>query len=140
MRTALPEAKPVDWKAAAKLDPDWRLFARSAGDDKGSIQALISAFDALKEVGIKPSVNIKLLYEGEEEQGSPHFAALVAQHLDLVRGDLLIMGDGPMHQSGKQEIQFRQPQDHRLQGRRSMGRWSPCTMATTAPGRPARRS
>jgi acetylornithine deacetylase/succinyl-diaminopimelate desuccinylase-like protein len=106
MRTALPEARPVDWKAAASLDPDWRLFARSAGDDKGSIQALISAFDALKAAGVKPSVNIKLLYEGEEEQGSPHFAALVAKHLELVRGDLLIMGDGPMHQSGKQEINF----------------------------------
>ena len=106
MRTALPEAKPVDWKAAATLDPDWRLFARSAGDDKGSIQALISAFDALKAAGVKPSVNIKLLYEGEEEQGSPHFAKLVAKNLETVRGDLLIMGDGPMHQSGKQEINF----------------------------------
>jgi len=107
MRTALPEAKPIDWKAATgPLDPDWRLFARSAGDDKGSIQALISAFDALKAAGIKPSVNIKLLYEGEEEQGSPHFARLVAKNLETVRGDLLIMGDGPMHQSGKQEINF----------------------------------
>jgi acetylornithine deacetylase/succinyl-diaminopimelate desuccinylase-like protein len=106
MRTALPEARPVDWKAAPALDPDWRLFARSAGDDKGSIQALISAFDALQASGIKPSVNIKLLYEGEEEQGSPHFAKLVAKNLETVRGDLLIMGDGPMHQSGKQEINF----------------------------------
>lgn len=106
MRTALPQARPVDWKGAAALDPEWRLFARSAGDDKGSIQALISAFDALKAAGIKPSVNIKLLYEGEEEQGSPHFAALVAKNLETVRGDLLIMGDGPMHQSGKQEIDF----------------------------------
>ena len=51
-------------------------------------------------------MNIKLLYEGEEEQGSPHFGALVAKHLEKVRGDLLIMGDGPMHQSGKQEIDF----------------------------------
>jgi acetylornithine deacetylase/succinyl-diaminopimelate desuccinylase-like protein len=107
MRTALPEAKPVDWQAApTPLNPDWRLFARSAGDDKGTIQAFISAFDALKAAGIKPSVNIKLLYEGEEEQGSPHFGALVAKHLEKVRGDLLIMGDGPMHQSGKQEINF----------------------------------
>ena len=107
MRTALPDAKPVDWKAATgPLNPDWRLFARSAGDDKGSIQALISAFDALKATGIKPSVNIKLLYEGEEEQGSPHFAKLVEKNLDLLRGDLIIMGDGPMHQSGRQEINF----------------------------------
>lgn len=107
MRTALPDAKPIDWKAAVgPLDPDWRLYGRSAGDDKGSIQALISAFDALKAKGIKPSVNIKLLYEGEEEQGSAHFAELVAQNLPLLQTDLLVMGDGPMHQSGKQMINF----------------------------------
>ena len=107
MRTALPEATPVDWQSTSgALDPEWRLFARSAGDDKASIQALLTAFDALKANGVKPSVNIKLLYEGEEEQGSPHFAKLVAAHLDLLRCDLLIMGDGPMHQSGRQMINF----------------------------------
>jgi acetylornithine deacetylase/succinyl-diaminopimelate desuccinylase-like protein len=107
MRTALPAAEPVDWKASTgPLNPDWRLYARSAGDDKGSIQALLSAFDALKASGIKPSVNIKLLYEGEEEQGSPHFARLVSQNLPLLKCDLLIMGDGPRHQSGRQQINF----------------------------------
>ncbi len=105
LRTAPPETKPVDPAAArAHLDPDWRIYGRSAGDDKGTIQALISAFDALKASGIKPSVNIKLLYEGEEEQGSPHFAEIVRQNRALLRSDLLIMGDGPMHQSGKQQI------------------------------------
>ena len=114
MRTALPEARPVDWQGATgPLDPDWRLFARSAGDDKGSIQALLSAFDALKAAGIKPSVNIKLLYEGEEEQGSPHFAKLVAKNLELLKGDLLIMGDGPMHQIGQAGGQLRQPRHRR---------------------------
>ena len=107
MRTALPDAKPVDWKAAkGPLDPDWRLYARGSGDDKASIQALISAFDALKASGVGPSVNIKLLYEGEEEQGSPHFAAIIAKNLDLLKADALIMGDGPMHQSGKQMVAF----------------------------------
>jgi acetylornithine deacetylase/succinyl-diaminopimelate desuccinylase-like protein len=106
MRTALPEAEVIDWQAARVLNPDWRLFARSAGDDKGSIQALLSAFDALKANHTRPSVNIKLLYEGEEEQGSPHFAKLVADNLGLLKCDLMIMGDGPMHQSGRQLINF----------------------------------
>jgi acetylornithine deacetylase/succinyl-diaminopimelate desuccinylase-like protein len=107
MRTALPEAKAVEWQnATGPLNPDWRLFARSTGDDKASIQAMFSALDALKAAHLKPSVNIKLLYEGEEEQGSAHFAALIAKNLDLLKGDLLIMGDGPMHQSGKQLVNF----------------------------------
>ena len=106
VRTALPEAKPVDWKAAPQLDPDWRVFARGSGDDKASIQALISAFDALSANHIKPSVNIKLLYEGEEEQGSPHFGEIVRHNLDLLKADALVMGDGPMHQSGKQMVGF----------------------------------
>jgi acetylornithine deacetylase/succinyl-diaminopimelate desuccinylase-like protein len=107
MRTAPPEARPVEWQhGTGALDPDWRLFARSAGDDKASIQAMLSALDALKATHIRPSVNLKLLYEGEEEQGSPHFAALVAKNLSLLKGDLLIMGDGPMHQSGKQMVNF----------------------------------
>jgi len=107
VRTALPEAKPVDWQhAQGALDPDWRLFARSTGDDKASIQAMLSALDALKAARIEPTVNIKLLYEGEEEQGSPHFAHLVAQNLALLHADLLVMGDGPMHQSGRQMVNF----------------------------------
>ncbi|HWE46748.1 MAG TPA: M20/M25/M40 family metallo-hydrolase [Caulobacteraceae bacterium] len=105
MRTAPPESKVVDWKSGA-IDPSWRLYARAAGDDKVSIQALISAFDGLKANHIKPSVNIKLLYEGEEEQGSPHFASLVGQNLALLKSDVLVMGDGPMHQSGKQMVNF----------------------------------
>ena len=105
LRTAPPQSAPVTPAAEARgLDPDWRLYGRSTGDDKVSIQALISAFDALKASGIKPTVNIKLLYEGEEEQGSPHFAKIVNQNLGALRGDLLVMGDGPMHPSGRQEI------------------------------------
>jgi acetylornithine deacetylase/succinyl-diaminopimelate desuccinylase-like protein len=107
VRTALPDARPVDWQAASgALDPDWRVFGRSAGDDKATIQAMLSALDALKAAHLKPTVNVKLLYEGEEEQGSPHFATLVTRYLDLLGSDLLVMGDGPMHQSGKQLVNF----------------------------------
>jgi acetylornithine deacetylase/succinyl-diaminopimelate desuccinylase-like protein len=105
LRTAPPESRIVDAATEARgLDPNWRLYGRSTGDDKVSIQAMIGALDALKASGIEPTVNIKLLYEGEEEQGSPHFAKIVNQNLEALRGDLLIMGDGPMHPSGRQEI------------------------------------
>lgn len=104
LRSAPPASGPVTLPPAGPIDPEWRLYARSAGDDKGSIQALVSALDALKASGVRPSVNIKLLYEGEEEQGSPHFAEIVRANLPLLRTDLLVFGDGPMHQSGRQQI------------------------------------
>jgi acetylornithine deacetylase/succinyl-diaminopimelate desuccinylase-like protein len=99
--------QPVDWRAApTPLYPDWRLYARASGDDKVTIQALLTAMDALKAAGLKPSVNIKLFYEGEEEQGSPHLEAIVAANRELLKTDLIVMGDGPMHQSGRQEVNF----------------------------------
>src|SRR5579871_4902486 len=63
-----PDGKDVDWRAATgPLDPEWRLYARGAGDDKVSEEAILSALDALKAAGKKPSVNVKLFFDGEEE-------------------------------------------------------------------------
>lgn len=49
----------------------WRLFARSAADDKSPIVALLTALDALRAQRQEPRVHLKFLFEGEEEQGSP---------------------------------------------------------------------
>ena len=49
-----------------EFPPEWRLYARGAGDDKGPIEAFVSALDAL---GDKPANNIKLILDGEEEGG-----------------------------------------------------------------------
>ncbi len=102
LRTAPPASAPAD--PAGRLDPDMRLYGRGTGDDKVSIMAMLAALDALKSAGISPRVNIKLLYEGEEEQGSPHFGAIVTANRERLRADLLVMGDGPMHPSGRQQI------------------------------------
>jgi acetylornithine deacetylase/succinyl-diaminopimelate desuccinylase-like protein len=102
-----PAPTTVDWKAAdTPLNPDWRLYARASGDDKASIEALLVAMDALKARGVKPSVNIKLFYEGEEEQGSPHLKAIVDANRELLKTDLIVMGDGPMNQTGRQMVNF----------------------------------
>src|SRR6267142_994624 len=51
------------------INPEWRLYARSSSDDKAGVMAILTAFDSLKEQGITPSLNIKFLFEGEEEAG-----------------------------------------------------------------------
>lgn len=88
------------------FDPEWRLYARSAGDDKMPIIALVHALDAMKENGIGLSVNLKLLLDGEEERGSPTVGRLLDEYGDLLDADLMLFCDGPMHQSRQAQIVF----------------------------------
>jgi acetylornithine deacetylase/succinyl-diaminopimelate desuccinylase-like protein len=90
--------------AGARFDPEWRLYARSTGDDKGSIIAQLSALDALRALGVRPSVNLKFFFEGEEEAGSTHIRDMLTRHAELLRADLWVMGDGPVHQTRRQQI------------------------------------
>jgi acetylornithine deacetylase/succinyl-diaminopimelate desuccinylase-like protein len=108
MRTGAPAAgaKDVDWRAASHIDPEWRLYARSASDDKAPIQSMLSALDALKAIGRPPTVNVKVFYEGEEEQGSPHLEAILATNARLLSGDVFVLSDGPRHQSGAMQVYF----------------------------------
>ncbi|MGH8199342.1 MAG: M20/M25/M40 family metallo-hydrolase [Steroidobacteraceae bacterium] len=102
-----PTAKTIDWRhARTPLDPDWRLFGRAAADDKASIIAFLAAFDALRASHRTPSVNLKVLWEGEEEAGSPHLAAILQDHAAQLRSDLLLIGDGPVHQSDAPTLYF----------------------------------
>lgn len=48
----------VDWRNAKTIDPGWRFFARSAGDDKAPIIAMLAALDALRSLAVKPAVNL----------------------------------------------------------------------------------
>jgi acetylornithine deacetylase/succinyl-diaminopimelate desuccinylase-like protein len=100
------QTRDIDWRAAPSIDPEWRLYARSASDDKVAVQAMLSALDALRAQGRRPRVNIKLFLEGEEEAGSTHLPAILQRHASLLSGDLFVLGDGPRHQSGQMQLIF----------------------------------
>ena len=85
---------------------EWRLYARSAGDDKSPIVAFLSALDALQASGVKPSVNLKFFFEGEEEAGSAHLREMLTRHREVLAGDVWLFGDGPVHQSRRQQVVF----------------------------------
>jgi acetylornithine deacetylase/succinyl-diaminopimelate desuccinylase-like protein len=100
-------SQDVDWRRAAPpFDPEWRLFGRAASDDKASIVAFLAAFDALAATHTAPSVNIKVLWEGEEEAGSVHLAQVLRDNQKILSTDLFIMGDGPVHQTRRPMIAF----------------------------------
>ena len=96
----------VDWQDARGIDPEWRLYARSAGDDKAPIIGMLAAIDALRSSGVTPSVNIRLVFEGEEEAGSPHLARYLEEYPKLLRPDAWVICDGPVHQSRRMELFF----------------------------------
>ena len=99
-RIAFPE--PGD-----PIDDDWRLYARSAGDDKAPIPALLAALDALTAADIPLTSNIKLIFDGEEEAGSAHLDDYLAAHLEKFSDvDLWLFCDGPTHQSRRPQLVF----------------------------------
>jgi acetylornithine deacetylase/succinyl-diaminopimelate desuccinylase-like protein len=117
--TASPPFQPT-WRSAAleaggqivtlpatgEINPEWRLYARAASDDKAGVMAILTAFDALRAQGIAPSLNIKFIFEGEEEAGSPHLGEIIDLHKDLLAADAWIICDGPVHQSGRKQVVF----------------------------------
>jgi acetylornithine deacetylase/succinyl-diaminopimelate desuccinylase-like protein len=88
------------------FDPEWRLYARSASDDKGGVVAILTALDALAASGIPPTANLKFFFEGEEEAGSPHLADILARHKRLLGADAWIICDGPVNQSGRKQVVY----------------------------------
>jgi acetylornithine deacetylase/succinyl-diaminopimelate desuccinylase-like protein len=88
------------------FDPEWRIYARSASDDKAPIIAMASALDALNAAHIPLQSNIRFIFEGEEEAGSRHLGDIIAANKDLLDGDVWLICDGPVHQSRRQQIVF----------------------------------
>ncbi len=87
-------------------DPEWRIYARGASDDKAGVFAILNAYEALVKTGTAPVSNIKFFFEGEEEAGSAHLSEILEKYKSLLASDLWIMCDGPVHQSGKKQIAF----------------------------------
>jgi acetylornithine deacetylase/succinyl-diaminopimelate desuccinylase-like protein len=93
-------------KNGDKFDPEWRLYARSASDDKAPIIAMLAAIDALKASNTRLGVNLKFLFDGEEEAGSPHLGDIVTRNANRLGADVWICADGPVHQSRSQQLYF----------------------------------
>lgn len=102
-----PSLRLLDMPApGTAIDPEWRVYARGASDDKGGVMAILKGYEALRANKIAPSVNIKFFFEGEEEKGSDHLEETLDAHKDLLKADLWVICDGPVHQSGRKAVGF----------------------------------
>ena len=96
----------ANFLSLTSFPPEARLYARSASDDKAPIMALLAAVDALSALNQRPTSNVKVILDGEEEARSPSLAATMGRYRDRYRADLMLILDGPLHQSGKPTLSF----------------------------------
>jgi acetylornithine deacetylase/succinyl-diaminopimelate desuccinylase-like protein len=96
------DVQPVDpvaeWEKAPfeALERDGLLLGRGTADDKGHMVMHLEALrGSLQARGGLP-INLKLIAEGEEEDGSEHFQALVAAHRDRLAADVAVISDTGM--------------------------------------------
>jgi len=69
------------------------LFGRGTADDKGQLFIHVKAMEAFKETVGTPPVNVKCLFEGEEESGSINLDAFIEGHQELLAADIAVISD-----------------------------------------------
>jgi acetylornithine deacetylase/succinyl-diaminopimelate desuccinylase-like protein len=99
-----PEGETIE--PAMHIDPESRIYARSASDDKAPIMAMLAALDALRAARAAPSVNLKFVLEGEEEAGSPHLPVYFDRYVNELAAHAWMLCDGPVHQSRRMQLYF----------------------------------
>ena len=107
MEAGSTEPKPIPLpKKGEKINEEWRLYARSASDDKSPITALLAAIDAVKAAGLNFGANVRFIYEGEEEAGSPFLQSFAEKNRSLFETEVLYVCDGPMYFSNQPTLKF----------------------------------
>ena len=71
------------------------IYARGANDDKGQLFMHLKAFEREVRLGLLHH-NVKFIFEGEEEIGSPSLPAWVEAHKDMLRADVILVSDTTM--------------------------------------------
>ena len=95
------DVQPVDPLELWKSDPfepeirDGAIYARGANDDKGQLFMHLKAFEYMLREG-KLRHNVKFIFEGEEEIGSPSLAEWAQEHRDLLAADIILVSDTTM--------------------------------------------
>lgn len=91
-------ADPVDLWESDPFEPvirDGAIYARGADDDKGQLFMHLKAFEYLVKSG-KLNHNVKFIFEGEEEIGSPSLAKWAESHKEMLRADDILVSDTTM--------------------------------------------
>ena len=98
----------IDWNLLKqeKLDPEWRIYARSSSDDKSPFIMFLTALETMKAQKKQLPYNLKIVLDFEEEIGSPNLAKAVLSYKNDLAADMLLIFDGPKHLTNQPTIAF----------------------------------
>ncbi|MEG0889518.1 MAG: M20/M25/M40 family metallo-hydrolase, partial [Bacteroides sp.] len=91
-------AEPLELWKSQPFEPEIRdehIWARGADDDKGQAFIQVKAFEYLVKNGLLKN-NVKFIFEGEEEIGSPSLEAFCEKHKELLKADVILVSDTSM--------------------------------------------
>ncbi len=83
-----------------------KIYARGASDDKGQVFMHIKVLEAILKTEQKLPVNVKVIFEGEEEVGSPSLDEFVDANKALLDADVLLVSDTTMLEKGKPAVVY----------------------------------
>jgi acetylornithine deacetylase/succinyl-diaminopimelate desuccinylase-like protein len=95
--------EPLDLWESPPFEPtvrDGRLYGRGTADNKGQLITHVLAAKAWIDAAGAPPVNLKFVFEGEEESGSRSLGHFVREHKPMLAADLAYVSDGGLHPSG----------------------------------------
>lgn len=91
-------AEPLELWKTNPFEPeirDGRIWARGADDDKGQAMIQVKAFEYLVRENLLTH-NVKFIFEGEEEIGSPSLCSFIIQNKELLKADVILVSDTSM--------------------------------------------
>ena len=72
---------------------DGKLYARGAADDKGQVFCLLKAYEAVLDADGRPPLNLRFIFEGEEECGGRVIFDLLRAEPERTRADAALVCD-----------------------------------------------
>ena len=87
---------PIELWETAPFEPfirDGRVVGRGAADDKGQVHMHLRAFEALFTTRGRLPVNVKIVFEGEEESSSANLAAWLRTNRERLASDAVVISD-----------------------------------------------
>ncbi|MCO4292252.1 M20/M25/M40 family metallo-hydrolase [Solitalea sp. MAHUQ-68] len=76
---------------------DGKIVGRGASDDKSGVMITIWAVEAMLHTDGKLPVNVKFIFDGEEEKGSPNFKKFINENKNLLKADFALNADGSQY-------------------------------------------